>query len=303
MLLKNLLINKSAIKRIGVLLMCLLFVFACTKSPPVKVFNLGLKGDSKTGAMMVSEGDTLWKISKRYRVALRDIIDLNRLSPPYHLNEGQRIKVPPPLEYTVRKHDSLYKVSRLFNVSLYKLAKVNNLQEPYNLNPGQSLRIPSSKKRVAIARSSKAKVAYKYTKVSPEKRPAALTVNGSKKPQFTWPVKGNVISTYGAKKSGQYNDGINISVPRRARVASAASGVVAYVGDDLKSYGNLILIRHSGGMTTAYAHLSSINVKKGARVKRRQFIGKAGSTGNVSSSQLHFEIRKGSKTYNPLRYL
>ncbi len=314
MLLKSMLIRKApSVVKLGMVFMCLVVLSACFKSTKPKVFNLGLKGDSKTGAMIVNKGDTLWKISKRYRLPLRNIIDLNKLKPPYTLNKGQRLKLPPPLEYKVRKRDSLHRVSRMFDVSVYQLVRLNNLQQPYNLKIGQNLRIPSRRSsysgaekvstKVASKQSPLKKVSVKHVGAVPTKRPVAVKVSGAKKPRFIWPVKGKVLSTYGPKKSGQYNDGVNIAAKRSARIVAAADGVVAYVGDDLESYGNLVLIRHGGGMTTAYAHLSKIRVKKGERVKRMQIVGHAGSTGNVKTSQLHFEIRKGSKTYNPLRYL
>jgi murein DD-endopeptidase MepM/ murein hydrolase activator NlpD len=79
--------------------------------------------------------------------------------------------------------------------------------------------------------------------------------------------------------------------------------VVAYAGSELKGYGNLVLIRHSNGFVTAYAHASELNVKKGEQVKRGQVIGKAGATGNVTAPQLHFEVRKGATPVDPAQYL
>jgi murein DD-endopeptidase MepM/ murein hydrolase activator NlpD len=121
--------------------------------------------------------------------------------------------------------------------------------------------------------------------------------------RFIWPVHGRVVSGYGAKPGGLYNDGINIAAPRGTAVFSAADGTVAYVGDKLGGYGNLILIRHDGGMMTAYAHLGLVTVRQGAHVKRGSVIGGVGATGGVPSPQLHFEIRKGGDAVDPARYL
>ena len=108
---------------------------------------------------------------------------------------------------------------------------------------------------------------------------------------------------FGPKPSGQQNDGINVSVPEGTPIKAAEDGVVAYAGNELKSYGNLVLVRHSNGYVTAYAHASEIMVKRDDPVKRGQIIAKAGQTGNVAAPQLHFEIRKGSTPVDPTPFL
>ena len=122
-------------------------------------------------------------------------------------------------------------------------------------------------------------------------------------PGFRWPVNGRVIQAFGPKPSGQQNDGINISVPEGTAIKAAEDGVVAYAGNELKTYGNLVLIRHSNGYVTAYAHASEITVKRDDVVKRGQVIAKAGQTGSVNAPQLHFEIRKGSTPVDPSPFL
>ena len=120
---------------------------------------------------------------------------------------------------------------------------------------------------------------------------------------FRWPVKGRVISGYGSKPGGLRNEGINIAVPEGTDVRSAEAGVVAYAGNELKGYGNLVLIRHEGGWVTAYAHNKDLFVKRGDTVKRGDVIAKAGQTGSVSSPQVHFEVRKGATAMDPMRFL
>jgi murein DD-endopeptidase MepM/ murein hydrolase activator NlpD len=118
-------------------------------------------------------------------------------------------------------------------------------------------------------------------------------------PEFRWPARGRIIQ--GFANGG--NDGINISVPAGTQVKAAESGVVAYAGSELKGYGNLVLIRHPNGFVTAYAHNGDITVKRGDQVTRGQTIAKSGQSGNVSSPQLHFELRKGSTPVDPTNYL
>ena len=122
-------------------------------------------------------------------------------------------------------------------------------------------------------------------------------------PGMRWPVRGKVISAYGPKSNGLKNEGINIAVPEGTSVRAAESGVVAYAGNELKGYGNLVLIRHEDGYVTAYAHAKELFVKRGDTVKRGDVIAKAGQTGSVSSPQLHFEVRKGATALDPLKYL
>ncbi len=118
-------------------------------------------------------------------------------------------------------------------------------------------------------------------------------------PEFRWPARGRIIQAF--KPGG--NDGINIAVPEGTSVKAAESGVVAYAGNELKGYGNLILIRHPNGFVTAYANNGDIEVKRGETVKRGQVIAKSGQSGNVASPQLHFELRKGATPVDPTQYL
>jgi murein DD-endopeptidase MepM/ murein hydrolase activator NlpD len=116
---------------------------------------------------------------------------------------------------------------------------------------------------------------------------------------FAWPLKGRVILNYGATDSGERNDGINIAATQGEPVHASASGTVSYCGNELKGYGNLVLIRHDNGYITAYAHVDSFTVGRDDRVAAGQVIGYAGSTGDVATPQLHFEIRRGVHPVDP----
>jgi murein DD-endopeptidase MepM/ murein hydrolase activator NlpD len=116
---------------------------------------------------------------------------------------------------------------------------------------------------------------------------------------FRWPAKGRVISGYGT--SG--NEGINIALPEGTAVKAAEDGTVAYAGSDVKGYGKLVLVRHANGFVSAYAHNGELDVKPGDKVKRGQTIAKSGASGNVTSPQLHFEIRKSGAPVDPMSQL
>ncbi|MGO4704259.1 peptidoglycan DD-metalloendopeptidase family protein [Microvirga sp. 2MCAF38] len=117
---------------------------------------------------------------------------------------------------------------------------------------------------------------------------------------FRWPARGRVIAGFGTNGG---NEGINIAVPEGTPVKAAESGVVTYAGSEVKGYGNLVLIRHENGFVSAYAHNGSLSVKRGEAVKRGQVIATSGQTGNVTSPQLHFELRKGASPVDPIPHL
>jgi len=128
-----------------------------------------------------------------------------------------------------------------------------------------------------------------YTDVSPD----------ADSPSFTWPLQGRILADFGSIASGGRNDGINIAVASGTPIHAAAAGQVSYAGNELRGYGNLVLIKHDGGYVTAYAHADRLVVTRGDYVAKGQVIGYAGQTGDVSSPQLHFEIRKGVQPVNP----
>jgi murein DD-endopeptidase MepM/ murein hydrolase activator NlpD len=139
------------------------------------------------------------------------------------------------------------------------------------------------------------------TKIANAGTAAASALAGAVK--LRWPTTGRIIAGFGARPDGTHNDGINLAVPLGTDVHAAEAGVVAYAGNELKGYGNLVLLRHDNGWVTAYAHNDELLVKRGDKVKRGQVIAKAGKTGSVDRPQVHFELRQGSKPVDPIPYL
>lgn len=122
-------------------------------------------------------------------------------------------------------------------------------------------------------------------------------------PNFRWPVRGRIISEFGAKPGGGRNEGVNLAVPEGTPVKAAGDGTVIYSGNELKGYGNLVLVRHDDGWVSAYAHNSELKVKRGETVRRGDVVGLAGATGSVSQPQVHFELRRGNKPVDPMKYM
>jgi murein DD-endopeptidase MepM/ murein hydrolase activator NlpD len=145
-----------------------------------------------------------------------------------------------------------------------------------------------------------------YAVPAPKPRPAYTPAKETAVPErsdssvkFLWPASGKVISSFGSSSNGERNDGINIALPAGTPIKASASGTVSYSGDELKDYGNLLLIKHDGGFVTAYAHAEKLLVQRGDVVTKGQVIAYAGHTGDVSTPQLHFEIRHGTTPVNP----
>jgi murein DD-endopeptidase MepM/ murein hydrolase activator NlpD len=229
--------------------------------------------------------------------------------------------------HIVAPGETLTKIAKHYNKSLVELAKANNIPPYTKVSLGDRLVIPGVRAQgaaqapaVAAApaapapaaprageqRSAAAEPPASAHVLTPaaEPQPAANSpVKTAEAAGFRWPVRGRVLEGFGAKANGQQNDGINVAVPEGTPIKAAEDGVVAYAGSELKGYGNLVLIRHSNGYVTAYAHASELLVKKNDQVKRGQTVARAGQTGSVQSPQLHFEIRKGSTPVDPAPFL
>ena len=245
----------------------------------------------------VAAGDTVYAVARRFAVPLRSVIDANRLRPPYGLRVGRQLTIPEPRRHQVAKGDTVFAISRRYGVELSQLVRLNRIAPPYAIAPGKTLTLPVSGRvaqQAALTPGTLSAPAKTRARLLPIPNPPPRA--GSK---FLWPVRGKLITRYGPRKGGAYNDGINIAAPRGAPVQAADNGVVAYVGNELRGFGNLILLKHAGGWITAYAHTEGAAVKRGQKVKRGQTIARIGSSGNVSRPQLHFEIRKGTRAVNP----
>ena len=235
-------------------------------------------------SVTVRKGDTLYSISRKYNVPIKDMIQANRLSAPYTLYVGQKLNLPSKQYHTVQRGESLYSIARMHNVDVTSLSRVNTASA------------------VAKAPSSQ-NSATKYQSAAKSQTETYTPPASNRKTKFMWPVNGTVISGFGNLGKGRKNDGINIKVPLGTAVKAADGGTVAYAGNELKGFGNLILIKHTDGWITAYAHNDKLLVKKGQKVVRGEKIATVGSTGSVTVPQLHFEVRAGKKAVNPRSYL
>jgi murein DD-endopeptidase MepM/ murein hydrolase activator NlpD len=232
---------------------------------------------------VVAPGETLTSIAKKYKTPLTTIASANQIVPHTQVKMGDKLTIPgikaaaqPTMQLAAAKPAPPVKPAQ---------AQALPKNQVVSADPAASVRMVTPVDNPPVAEA-------------PKNLPTAAATPG-----FRWPVRGRVITGFGPKPTGQQNDGINVAVPEGTPVKAAEDGVVAYAGSELKGYGNLVLVRHSNGYVTAYAHTSEVMVKRGDTIKRGQVIAKAGQTGNVASPQLHFEIRKGSSPIDPMPFL
>ncbi len=243
----------------------------------------------------VQEGDTLFSISNETETRLTELVDLNELEPPYQLSPGQRLRLPE----RPRQLERQQQVETQEEVTEEQASSLD--READEASPDTSeredelARSESEAPDMSQPDSSDIPVA---AETGPISDPPALTGQG-----FSWPLKGEILSRYGAQGDGRHNDGINIAASEGTVVHASENGVVAYAGNELRGFGNLLLVRHHDGWVTAYGHNSRLLVGRGAEVKRGQPIAEVGNSGSVSRPQLHFEIRKGTRAMDPLELL
>lgn len=325
----------------------------------------------------IEKGDTLYSISRKYSVPVNDLAVLNKISAPFALSVGQKIKVPdvlsvpkynaPQVKAAVKPEPKIAAPEKVVTPKAgtkkveTKTAEVKKA-EPKKVEQAQSKTKPADVKKVddkkvevkktdtktvdkKTTAAKKTDATKKETKTGPKKvdakkmdtKKADVKKTESKKvkqtesvrkaetkqtaqktetkkrtakqlaarssSKFSWPLRGKILSGFGSKPNGLVNDGINISGTKGSSVLAAENGFVAYAGNEVKGMGNLVIIQHADGWMTVYAHMDTMNVRRGSTVAVGQKIGTVGQSGKVDRPQLHFEIRKGTRAYNPISYL
>ncbi len=212
--------------------------------------------------------------------------------------------------YIVSENDTMQSVAKKYDISAYQLSIANGLETDDELVVGQKLLIPkesktkesiAAKKREAKA-ASKTKSHVKDKKTGSKTSENVVVKKDSQQGQdYIWPVKGTVTSLMGPRR-GRSHDGIDISAPFKAPISAVRNGTVIFAGK-MSAYGNLVIIKHTGNIFSAYAHLSEFKVDKDKKVKQGELIGLVGRTGRASATHLHFEIRSKTQAMDPMKYL
>jgi murein DD-endopeptidase MepM/ murein hydrolase activator NlpD len=234
-----------------------------------------------TRRIVVEHGQSLGSIAHAYHVTEPAIIAANHLTPPYKIEAGRSLVIPGGGEAPLSAPPPLMAASP---------PPPNPHDRPPEIipldGPAPASRAPSEPSAADEARS--------------EPAAAAPLPHGGR---FAWPVRGHILVGYGVTAGGKHNDGINIAAPRGTPVTAVDGGTVAYAGNELRGYGNLVLVKHANGWITAYAHCEELLVKHGDTVSRGQEIAKVGATGGVAEPQLHFELRRGKHAVDPREFL
>ncbi len=255
---------------------------------PAAVASARPTAAGSSGVHVVAPGENLFRISRRYGLSVADVASANNIQSSATLKVGERIVIPGGRATSVASRRGP-RAGRPLAASTAATRTVK--ATPVKTTPAPKQ--PDQPEHAAVVTQGD----------EPPVRATHTAKSSDVTPSFRWPVKGRVIVGYGPKPNGQQNDGINLAVPEGTPVKAAEDGVVAYAGNELKGYGNLVLIRHANGYVTAYAHAKELLVKRGDPIKRGQVIASAGQTGNVDTPQLHFEVRKGPAPLDPMPLL
>lgn len=281
----------------------------------------------EAGAYTVRPGDTLRAIGAMSGAGSEALAIENDLAPPYTLRLGQQLRVPAGLYHRVGAGETGIGIAAAYGADWGEIITINALSEPYILRVGQRLRLPSDARALAPgpvdvgarAAAFRLDIDDILTGSQPALAEAARPTVGSVAPRqpvttaiagpaafagrFEWPLSGPILARFGPIAPGKVSDGINIAAAAGTPIRATANGIVAYAGDQIGVYGGLILINHGGGWVSAYGHAGRIDVKRGQSVVVGDVIGRAGATGQVQTSQLHFQLRKNRIPVDPMKQL
>lgn len=285
-------------------------------------------------------GDTLASVARTNGVAAGALAAANGLAPGAAIAPGRTLTIPAGRWHSVKPGETLGAIAHAYRADFARVARANAVRAPYALEVGDRVLIPAAPMRRAAkpappppATVEARAQAYnldierllgdnvparrgRSRSASTLRVPPTAGGEESAKPtegtgpdaispaiRLDWPLTGRILSTFGAKSGGRFNDGINIAAIAGAPVRAAADGTVAYAGNGVAAFGGLVLVRHAEGWLTAYAHCEALLVAKGDIVRRGQPIARAGATGEVDAPQLHFEVRRGRVPVDPMLVL
>ena len=269
---------------------------------------------------VVRKGDSLSVIAAMFDTSSGQLARLNRIKKPYVIYPGQTIRLPAGSSLVASGTNYIEQAANFITglVPQPQPKKTINIpapptQKPQPYDPVIVRSQTAGTTQVSIPSGSSSSSSSRVTAQKPSTPPPPsalspdenidLVVRSPGVGRFVWPVNGRIISTYGPKDGGLHNDGLNIEAEKGTAIRASAAGEVIYAGNELRGYGNLLLVRHEGGWVSAYAHLSSFDTGRGAKVSQGQIIGRIGKTGGVPKPQLHFELRKSNSTVDPMKYL
>jgi murein DD-endopeptidase MepM/ murein hydrolase activator NlpD len=252
------------------------------------------------GRYTMRAGDSLYAVAQRHKVSLEELKRANGITDVGKVRVGSVLAVP---ERTATAASTLGPAAIPPRVVQVKPQVVTAPQAKPAWTPAPASKIAAEAPRMAAASPKLAAPEKAVTQDDSTATGALPAPPAATDGRFRWPAHGKIIASFGLQPNGAKNDGITLAAPMGTGIHAAEAGRVHYVGDGLKGYGNLILIRHANGWVSAYAHADKMFVKVGDQVRRGQVIGTVGKTGPVSQPELRFELRKGTVPVDPVPHL
>lgn len=238
----------------------------------------------------VKRGDNLWKLASKYHYSVHTIIGNNPQLATYNVYEKQKILIPSAggTLHPIQKDDTWEKIAQRYDLDDIDILKKTNYGVD-KLKEGEFIFVPGKRPLVDLM-NQKMQEAYALRDL------------------FISPLGGAITSSFGRRRhpvTGQVSvhGGIDIRAPMGSLVGAADDGVVIVASYDVGHYGVAVFIDHNNGYITHYGHLSSISVREGQRVRAGQIIGRSGASGRVTGPHLHFTVKKGAQSLDPLRFL
>jgi murein DD-endopeptidase MepM/ murein hydrolase activator NlpD len=195
--------------------------------------------------------------------------------------------------HIVRSGETMFRIGKAYDVPFEEIARLNGIKNPDQIRIGQAIFIPEANRQLPVTTITPAETLH-----AP---PSSAKVRELTDVSLVMPVSGTINSGFGPR-GASFHDGIDIAAPEGTPIRAVEHGEVLY-SDQLRGYGNIVIILHQGGLVTVYAHNQANLVREGQQVARGQVIAKVGSTGRVTGPHLHFEIRKNNTAQDPLFYL
>ena len=249
------------------------------------------------GMIIVKENETVYSIANKYNVIPKDIIEDNKLLKPFNLKLNQILFLRNNNFYILSKGDTLDKISLKFAINKQDIIKLNKLKKPYRMIAGNKILIPKIKDFSVVDLIINEKVYKTKSGFSKFNKTNKNIIKNS--PKFIWPANGTITKSFGNFGKGQHYDGIDIKLGANKPIYSAYDGKIAFIGSQIKKFGNLILIKHENGWLSAYSNLGKYNVKQGDIIKKGQVI----AFTSFDSGLFHFQLRFNRNPVNPVNYL
>jgi murein DD-endopeptidase MepM/ murein hydrolase activator NlpD len=249
------------------------------------------------GMIFVKKNETIYSIGNKYKVIPKNIIDDNNLIKPYILKENQILFLRNKNVYIIKSGDSIDKIALRFAVNKLDIISLNKLKNKKLLEDGSRILIPAKKNYSVIDQIIDKKIYNVKPNINKYKSAGIKKIKNA--PYFIWPAKGEIVKNYGNFGKGQYNDGIDIKLKTNTPIFSSHEGQIAFIGSEIKKFGNLILIKHDNGWLTAYSNIGKYNVKQGQKVTAKQIIAFSSSNEKI----FHFQIRYKRNPVNPNDYI